>query len=344
MDPHLLDSLDRSLLNALQREFPLVPQPFSQIAHQLDAPPEEVLARASRLKSSGTIRQISAIFDPRALGYRSSLVAFEVPPERVDDAAAVVNRNPGVSHNYLRQHRYNLWFTLTVHPARSLEEEVAQLVSGAGARRARVLPALRVFKIGVNLDMSADADDSKREHGAGSRSSASAERLSEREIEAVRVLQRDTPIIERPFAAAAADAGMSEEQLLGIAADLQGRGVMRRFAAVLRHRAAGFTANAMAVWKVPEERSEEVGQIMASFAAVSHCYQRPTFDDWPYSLYTMIHARSSEACHRIAAQIAEETGVSEYELLFSTKEYKKVRVQYFTDEDLEYARRAKDRR
>ena len=105
---------------------------------------------------------------------------------------------------------------------------------------------------------------------------------------------------------------------------------MRRFAAVMNHRTAGFKANAMGVWAVPDERLPDIGPQMAGFAAVSHCYRRPTYDDWPYSVFTMIHGRSSRDCEATVEAIRDETGIDEYCLLWSIKEYKKVRLEYFT--------------
>ena len=112
-------------------------------------------------------------------------------------------------------------------------------------------------------------------------------------------------------------------------ASFKARGIMRRFSAVLHHRRAGFTANSMAVWKVPEERSVEVGNLMAQSPWVTHCYERPTYPDWEYTHFTMIHATSTEKCEEVAREISQATGISDYMLLYSSREYKKTRVRYF---------------
>jgi DNA-binding Lrp family transcriptional regulator len=124
--------------------------------------------------------------------------------------------------------------------------------------------------------------------------------------------------------------GLSYEELLERAYDLQDRKIMRRFSAVLYHRKAGFRANAMGVWQVPDERIEDVGNAFAQYQAVSHCYQRPTYEDWPYSMFSMVHGRSVEECENVLAAMAEETGLTDYTSLYSTREYKKTRVRYFT--------------
>ena len=111
---------------------------------------------------------------------------------------------------------------------------------------------------------------------------------------------------------------------------------MRRYSAVLHHRRSGFRSNAMIVWKVPPERSEEVGMIMAANAAVTHCYERPTFPDWPYTHFTMVHATTEEGCEVVAQEISQSTGITENQLLYSTREYKKTRVRYFVEDYEEF--------
>jgi siroheme decarboxylase len=333
-----IDALDKELLNILQRDFPMISTPYQRVAEVLNTDETDVLERVKDLRKRRMIRQISAIFDSRALGYKSSLVAMKVDPDRADEAAEVINRHPGVSHNYLRDHDQNLWFTLTVHPARDLQQEVYRLSQEAGAEKAWLLPTLRLFKIGVSLDMTGHGSATRKDTNFGQRSEVSAVLLTDREVAAVRALQGNLAVTSHPFLEPAHTAGMTEEELLNHGEDFARRGVMRRFAAVLYHRKAGFSANAMAVWKVPEERIAEVGLLMASFAAVSHCYQRPTYPDWPYSVFSMIHGTKPSDCHAVVEQISSETGITEYAMLYSSKEYKKVRVTYFTDEDLEYAR------
>lgn len=339
--PTTTDALDQRLLNDLQTDFPLVGEPFAALGERLSLASAEVIERVARLKSERIIRQISAIFDSRRLGYQSSLVAMKIDPEAVDDAAAIISLHPGVSHNYRRNHAYNLWFTLAVPPPRQLDDEVAVLAEKVGAAQARLMPTLRLFKIGVNFDMTGEADAAATEReedsmglraaAAWRRSDAVAELSSDQRLAVVR-LQRDLPLVERPFAELAAPE-LSEAELLAHGAAFAESGVMRRFAAVLHHRKAGFGANAMGVWAAPEERIEALGEQMARFRAVSHCYHRPSYPDWPYSLFTMIHGRDAAECEAAAAAIAADTGLAEYHLLYSDREYKKTRVRYFAEDD-----------
>jgi DNA-binding Lrp family transcriptional regulator len=240
-----------------------------------------------------------------------------------------------VSHNYLRNHEFNLWFTLAVPPASDLEWTVQRLQEMAGAESARILPTLRLFKIGVQLDM--EGGNGPHRDGAAAPAYSDARRpargplgLRSGDIPAIRELQEDVPLVPEPYRRMAELIGISEAALFETAARLHAEGYLRRVAAVLYHREAGFHANAMAVWAVPPERHDEVGRIMASFRAVSHCYLRPAYPDWPYSIFTMVHGQSPEECQRVIDAMAAAAGIREYALLYSTKEYKKVRLKYFT--------------
>ena len=332
-----LDDVDRELLNAVQWDFPLDARPYAVLGERLGIPEPEVRGRVAKLKDAGVLRQLSAIFDTRALGYSSALVAAKVDPDHVDVAAAVISRHPGVSHNYKRNHAYNLWYTIAVPPGESLEEHIEVLHRDSGAIVTRKLPTLKLYKIGVKLDMTGQtAANAKAEVLEHERPERKAEMpvpdLSDLELAVIRVVQEDLPNVERPFAAQGEALGLDEQTVIATIRSFKERKLMRRFAAVMNHRSAGFKANAMGVWAVPEDRLEELGPQMAAFAAVSHCYRRPTYDDWPYSVFTMVHGRSARDCEATIEAIRDETGVDEYCLLWSVKEYKKVRLEYFTPE------------
>jgi DNA-binding Lrp family transcriptional regulator len=339
MTDDALDGLDRELLNAVQWDFPLDARPFAVIAERLGVDEPTVRARVAKVKEAGVLRQLSAIFDTRALGYSSALVAAKVDADRIDDAAAVVSEHPGVSHNYKRNHDYNLWYTVAVPPGASLDAHIDTLHDESGAHVTRKLPTLKLYKIGVKLDMTGNtAADAKAEVLEHERPERKADmptpELSAFELATIRVVQHDLPTLERPFASYAEQIGdgVTEDDVLTALTTFKERKLMRRFAAVMNHRTAGFKANAMGVWAVPEDALEAIGPQMAGFAAVSHCYRRPTYDDWPYSVFTMIHGRSARDCEATVEAIRNETGINEYCLLWSIKEYKKVRLEYFTPE------------
>jgi len=321
-----LDATDRRLLNLLQSDFPLVPRPFAVLAERLELLEDDVLRRVQALRDAGVLRHLSAIFDVYRVGYRSTLVSFAVPADKLVEAAAVVSAHAGVSHNYGREHEYNLWFVLALPRSQDLEAVVADLADKAGALKYHILPALKLYKIDVEFDMvGGQGNKSGGVHkGRGPRRD-----LAEEDVALVRVLQEDLPLTSNPFAPAAESLGMTEEELLAKVRALQDEGIVRRFAGVLRHREAGFTANGMTCWIVPEERLDEVGAKFASYPQVSHCYRRPTFDDWPYNVFTMIHAMSRDKCEATVRKIASEVGIDDYAVLYSHTEYKKERVKYF---------------
>lgn len=332
----VLDEIDKRLLNELQAGLPLVREPFQEIAEKLGISESTVLEKVEQLKGE-TIRQISAIFDTKTLGYQSSLVAAKIPEERLDQAAQVINQHPGVTHNYKRNHAYNLWFTIAVPPNSliGLEKTVELLGEMAEVETIRLMPTLKLFKIGVQLDMTGKEDGTKAKakptYNEEDRQKADR-MLSDFDIQVIRQLQKDLPIVSRPFDVWAAEMGVDPEKLLTAGRGMIERKQMRRFSAVLNHRRAGFRFNGMGVWAVPEDQVNEIGSQMGSFKAVSHCYLRPTYPDWPYNIFTMVHGRSLDECEEILQAIENETGITERITLYSTKEYKKTRLQYFTPE------------
>ena len=330
-------SIDTELLDLAQEEIPLVPRPYAQLAHQLDVSESFVLARLKELHRGpqAPIRQIGAIFESKALGYETTLVAAKIPPARLNAAAEVINAHPGVSHNYRRDHEFNLWFTLAVPPDSrlGLTKTVEILHKTSGATATRVLPTLKMYKIGVKLNLSGT---SAARATTPARHRAPSLALSAHARQIVRVLQRDLPIVSEPFAELAAESGVDANELLATAELFRRQGIMRRFSAVLRHRELGFDANAMGVWVVPPEKQDAFGAAAASFPEVSHCYLRPSHPDWPYTIFTMIHGREQSQTQSVLTAISAATGVSDYSALYSTHEFKKIRVRYFEPEIAEW--------
>ena len=336
-----LDITDRRILDLLQAELPLTPHPFALIGQRAGGVDErEVLERITSLKSPPRriIRQISAIFDSAALGYQSSLIAAKVDPAHLDEAAAIISSHPGVSHNYRREHEFNLWYTVAVPPdgRLGLEGTIDLLHRLSGAISTRMLPTLKRYKIGVKLDLSGEGSG---DAAHGHEVQPNLPPLTEEERDIIRVAQQDLPITARPFDLWSQQADVPLAELLFAIERFEQQGRMRRFAAVLRHREAGFTANGMGTWIVPPGSEDAFGQAAAQFPEVSHCYRRPTYPDWPYNLFTMVHAPSPEACEDVLRRISQRTGVREYTCLYSTHEYKKVRVKYFTPEIAEWETR-----
>jgi DNA-binding Lrp family transcriptional regulator len=337
-----LDAIDQALLNEMQDRFPLVREPFAALAATVGADEDDVIARLRRLRESEILRQVSPIFDTKALGYQSSLVAMRVADVALARAADVVNAHPGVSHNYKRTHDFNMWFTIAVPPGSNLQAHVDALHVLAGAESTRMLPTLRLFKIGVTLDMTGERPIDHRsapQYAHEQREVASRHVLTDDDIAIVRAVQGDLALERDPFAAPARELGRSVDQLIADLEDLQRRGYLRRFAAILRHRKAGFGANGMAVWNVAPDDVLEMGETMAGYTTISHCYQRPQYADWKYNLFTMIHARKKGECEAFVEELAQRHGLDDYAVLYSTTEFKKVRLAYFTPEFDEWERR-----
>lgn len=342
-EPPSLDLADRTLLDLIQGAVPVSARPFADLGRECGLSEDEVIARLRRLKEERVIRQISAIFDTRSLGYASSLVAARIDPARLEAAVAIINNHPGVSHNYLRNHEFNLWYTIAVAPTSrlGLEETVAVLHRESGAESTRLLPTLRLFKIGVRFRLGGKGGRGGGKPGYSETRRRDLAPLGAEDIAFVRAMQRDLPLVPEPFVEIADELGVTLADLRERHEEFLANGRMRRLAGVLHHRKAGFSANAMGVWAGPEDEDElqRLGTIMAGFDSVSHCYRRPSYPDWPYNLFTMVHGKSEEECEAVLAEIAEATGIEDRLALYSSREFKKVRVRYFTEEEAEWEKR-----
>jgi len=329
-----LDDVDRKLLNLMQGSFPIAPRPYQHVASLAAISAQEAMDRVQRLLDKRIIRQVTPIFDTRALGYSSMLVAAKVDPEHPHRAAKVINQHPGVSHNYLRNHEFNLWFTLATEPDSKLglDGTLDALAREAGAESVRQLPTLKLFKIRMDLEMEGDTDALASATEVKEPIELEPQPYDELDIAVIRALQGDMPVQAEPYAPAAAELGLTQERFLDHLAGMQERGLLRRVAAILYHRRAGFSANGMGVWQVPDEQIFEIGCRMAAVRGISHCYQRPTYEDWPYSVFTMAHGRSKEECDAVLDAISEQTGIHERATLYSSTEFKKIRLQYFTED------------
>lgn len=324
-----MDALDKQLLDAAQSAFPLCHRPYEALGQACGTDERTVQQRLSRLKTGRILRQVSAIFDSKALGYRSALVAAQAPADALEACAQVVSSHAGVSHNYQREHAFNLWFTLAVPPGKELQVEADDLGSRAGLARWQVLPALRTFRIGVRFDLGAG----KAQAAPAPKPKSTAPPMSDPCDQAiVRELQEDLPLSAEPFAPIAQRLGKSEDELFEWMAEAGHKGWMRRFAAVLRHREAGFGEGGMGVWAAPQDQVDALGRAFAADPAVTHCYERPTFEGWPYQLFTMVHGKDRDDCLATLRNLGRRVpGWTEQGVLFSVHEFKKERVKYFLE-------------
>jgi len=318
------------LLSIIQKRFPLVSKPFAAIAKELGSDEETIIKLISEEKKNNIIRQISPIFDTKRLGYSSSLVSFKVRREDIDNAVEVINAHPGVSHNYEREHTFNIWFTLAVAPDSKLglKKTVEILAKEANAMEYIMLPTLKLFKISVKLNTT--GKDAKKEKVV--KPNKKVIELTDLHHKVIALAQNDIPIVSEPFKATIEELGLTYDEFFTLLNELKDAGVMRRFAGILNHRKAGFNANAMVVWDVDEEKGEEIGKKAAEFSAVSHCYLRPKYPNWPYNLFTMVHGKTTEETNGIIREMADEIEHFSRRPLYSTREFKKVRIKYFAPE------------
>ena len=336
-----LNDLDKRLLNLMQGSFPITRRPFLHVATEAGVSEEQVMQRVKELIDARIIRQVTPIYDTRALGYSSMLVAAKVDPENPWRAANVINEHPGVSHNYLRNHEFNIWFTIATEPDTplGLDGTLDVLAREAGAESVRQLPTLKLFKIRMDLEMEGSTEALAKAVEVAPPAETERQPYDEFDIQVIRATQGDMPIVSEPYAPAADRLGVGQDELVTHLEGMQERRLLRRVAAILFHRRAGFSANGMGVWKVPDERVMELGPRMAAFRGISHCYQRPTYADWPYSIFTMAHGRSKDECDAILDSISDHTGITERATLYSSTEFKKIRLLYFTEDFRDWERR-----
>ena len=320
----------KNILLRVQKNFPLQEKPFQAIAKELDTTEDNVITILRQQKEEKIIRQTSAIFDTKSLGYKSSLVAFIVDENKIDQAVKILNSHPGISHNYERTNQFNIWFTLAIAPNSrlGLEETVNLLAKLTKANDFIILPTLKLFKISVKLDTT--GKEKKREKVV--KREKEDIKITPKHTEVIKLLQNDIDIISEPFKKIITELNLSYKEFFQVVDELQRSGLMRRFASILNHRKAGFNANAMVVWNISEQNGEEIGKTAASFSAVSHCYLRPKYDNWQYNLFTMIHGKTKEDTNAVIASIQKEIGCDDFMPLYSTREFKKVRIKYFSDE------------
>ena len=322
------ESKVKDILLRVQKNFPLTSKPFESIANELDISEDEVISIIQDQKDQKIIRQTSAIFDTKSLGYKTSLVAFEIDEDKIDQAVEILNAHPGVSHNYERNHKFNIWFTMAVAPDTKLglDKTIEILAKLTNANAFIILPTLKLFKISVKLDTTGKED--KKEKIV--KKEKIKINMTPLHMDVVKLLQNDIDIKSEPFEDIIKKLDITYDQFFIIVDELQKSGMMRRFASILNHRNAGFNANAMVVWDVDEQNGETIGKTAATFSAVSHCYLRPKYDNWQYNLFTMVHGKTTEETNGVIEDIAKEIEYKSYMPLYSSREFKKVRIKYFS--------------
>lgn len=320
-----LTDFQKRLGNRLQEGLPLCAQPFARIAELLDSTEAQVVRQTRGLKESGVIRRLSAFLNHRALGRASTLVTAHVPADEIDRVAPVVNALAGVSHNYLRDHHYNLWFTLQEDTTDQIAKTLRSLHEQLGVPF-HSLPVTQVFKLDVRFDLERD-DDALTTHDDYDIPGMEPVALRIEQKRLLQELQRGVDISARPFDALCST-DCSEQDALRLLTELKDFGVLRRIAAVLNYPKLGYTTNVLLAGAVPPEAIVSAGRRLAQFRTVSHCYARQVFEGWPYNLFAMLHARSSAQIERTIHEFTAAAEARSCCLLPTVAELKKQPVRH----------------
>ncbi len=314
-----LDPRDLQLLDRWQRGFPLVPAPFAEVARQERRDEAEVLAALARLGDVGVLSRVGAVVRPNTAG-ASLLAAMRVVPDQLERVAAIVNAEPGVNHNYEREHAFNLWFVVTAPDVPARDAVLSRLRAATGLDILE-LPLLESFYIDLGFRLG-NAPTVEQKPVAMEKQVQTAREPSEADRRLIGALDHGLPLASRPYAALGAGLGLSEKDVLDRLASLIEQGVITRFGLVVRHRPLGFTANAMAVWDVPDEDVARVGALLAGQPCVTLCYRRPRrLPDWPYNLFCMVHGRERAAVVAEIEALTQRAGLKNRsrEVLFSRR-------------------------
>ncbi len=330
----------RELVALTQSNFPLVSDPYTELGKQMGESAEDTYQLMKSLRNDGFVRRLGPAFDSYKLGYVSTLCAVAVPGDKVEEVAEFINTFMNVTHNYLRENKYNIWFTVIAHGDEELQR-IVQLIEENAQSKVLQLPALRLFKIKVDFNIKRETRKQEKRKVTIPKKVVPTE-LSADDREIVRVAMLSKFDARRPFKEIAEEVSqglsktISEQHVIDTLKGWKNNGTIRRFGLTLRHRQAGFNFNVMGVWDVKDEDVEKAGSIMALQDEVSHCYERPRVGDWQSNLYTMIHGQTREECDEIIATIksaleAEDIEVKQPQMLFTLRELKKKSMKYFNE-------------
>jgi DNA-binding Lrp family transcriptional regulator len=312
-----LTDFDKRLCNILQTGLPLARRPYDIIAQILKSSETKVLNRTRKLIKLGVIRRMGVSINWRAIGKESTLVAAHIEPKNLEMVVRAVNKLKGVSHNYLREHYFNLWFTLRTESRREIEKILKNLSKRFGVEF-HSLPVKREFKLDVRFDARSQGrrllpEDRRRRTEDGRRS-----KIGEIDKRILEKLEGGLKVVKLPFDRISKDDFEVYDALIHIGEMMQ-EGIIRRLGAMVNHHKLGFTANAMFVCKIDKGRVVEVGKRLAELPMVSHCYERQVFKGWPYNLFAMCHGRSLKEIRRIADKLVRKQRLSKWELLATKK-------------------------
>mgnify|MGYP000849043008 CR=1 FL=1 len=320
------DRLSFRLLNDYQRDFPLCPAPFAELAARLTAGEAAILRTLAALCQRGKVARVGAVFAPQRIG-ASTLAALAVPAEALRVVADTVSRFPEVNHNYEREHHYNLWFVVTAGSGERLQA-VLEAIERAAGSPVLALPMLREYHIDLGFPL--DGSDRTR-RGTPSGTPIAPTPLDETDRRLVAAVQEGLPLCRRPFAVLASRVGCSEHALIERLRVWCAEGIVKRFGVIVRHHELGYTANAMLVHDIPDDTVAEVGERLAGEAGITLCYQRPrVLPHWPYNLFCMLHGQARAEVEARIAELRERLQLAAYayDVLFSLTRFKQCGARY----------------
>ena len=336
---------EKQLLVAVQRGIPVADRPFAVLGESFGFAEQDVISLLNGLMQRGEARRFGAVFDARKLGYRSALCSIDVPLEKMEEIASLITPLRGVTHLYHRgwsddlardsiggpgdNHWPNLWFTLAT-PADSFESELDALRNSCAPLVINELPAIKRFKIDVVFDMlTRDRDEKVEPRLPNDADAADVYDLSDAEKKIVKYFEGDLPIVPDFYGSAAEHLSVDKAVLMDTLSCWLDKGVARRIGLLLRHRRVGFKANGMCAWNVSAGQVQDAGRRVASCPEVTHCYERPAKEGFPFNLFAMIHTTSWDDTQQLFKRISDDCGLKDGQLLLSVREFKKTSMQFF---------------
>lgn len=328
-----MDTLSHTLLNDFQHSFPLVSEPFDDLAQCLNTDTNTVMSRIRSLSENGTISRIGPVFRPNTVGV-STLAAMSVPGAMLEYYAEIVNRFGEVNHNYEREHEINLWFVLTAENQPALDSTIIEIEKQSG-QAVLVLPLLKEYHIDLGFSLHHFDKGPRFSDKAVLKKLSSCEPLKPSELLDAKALiaavQGGLPLVEKPYQALASKMDCTEQEVIEGLKKLIQNGAIKRFGVVVRHHEIGYRANAMVVWDVKDKLVDPLGEQLGNEPCVTLCYLRPRIlPRWPYNLFCMIHGKNRDeviACID-KLRVQHDLQKYDYQILFSGKRFKQRGAHY----------------
>ncbi len=329
----ITDAINQSLINNYQHTFPLVSEPFANLARQLETDVVSVLKRVKALKKNGTISRIGPVFRPNTVGV-STLAAIAVPEQKIDYYAEIINGFRQVNHNYQREHDINLWFVLTAANQFELDVTISEIENQTG-QSVLVLPMLKEYHIDLGFSLTHLNQNHRFSDKTRIKQPEKPQAITPNEFasakELIAAVQGGLPLVEKPYQALADQLNKSEAEVITELKQLIDQGAIKRFGVVVRHHEVGYRANAMVVWDVPDDEVDLVGEALGAEGCVTLCYQRPrVLPRWPYNLFCMIHGKDRDEVLSCIERLRSDhklAGVPQ-QTLFSGKRFKQRGAHY----------------